>query len=129
MKIRPAYTMAAALALTCGAPVLAQTVDTTTVVTRTEPIVVEIRTNPSSAIHGGAATYDDLVLAERVARALEDSRGLSKPGITATIVADKGAVTVSGSADNEAQAQRAMVVAKHAAAPYRVAGFVASSPG
>jgi hypothetical protein len=128
MKTRHAYTMTAALALAFSAPLFAQTLVTRTVMPG-ESIVVETRINPSSAIHSGGMTYDDLVVAERVAAALEDDRALARPGITATVVANNGHVNVTGTADNNVQAQRAMRDAKRAAAPYNVAGFIATSSG
>ncbi len=128
MKTRHAYSMTAALALAFSAPLLADTVVAGTLMPG-ESIVIETRINPSSAIHSGGMTYDDLMLADRVASALEDERALARPGITATVVASNGHVTLTGTADNNVQAQRAMRAARRAAGPYNVAGFIATSSG
>jgi osmotically-inducible protein OsmY len=126
MKTRHSLTMAAGLALACSVPAMAQTY---VAVPAGAPIVIEVRPSPSSAIHAGGMTWDDLVLANQAALALEDSRALSRPGITATVVGSNGGVTLTGTAESNEQAQRAMIVAKRAVRPAMVSGFIAATPG
>ena len=95
-----------------------------------EPVVVfDARPLPGSSIHSGAVTWEDQALADHVASALYNDRRLSEPGITSTVVANNGDVTISGSADNNEQAQRAELVARHAAGPGHVYGFISSIGG
>lgn len=89
-----------------------------------EPVVVfEARPLPGSSIHSGAMTWDDQALADRVASELYNDRRLSHPGMTATVVANNGNVTVSGTAEDFIQAQRAEQLAKRAAGGHATAFF------
>ena len=95
-----------------------------------EPVVVfEARPLPGSSIHSGAATWEDQALADRVASDLFNDRRLSAPGITSTVVARNGDVTLTGSADSFEQAQRAERVAKRAAGAGHVYGFISTTGG
>jgi len=49
--------------------------------------------------------------------------------MTATVVANRGEVTISGSADNFEQAQRAERVARAAAGGHRVVGMISTTSG
>jgi hypothetical protein len=82
-----------------------------------------------AAIHTGAMTLQDQALASEVAIALHADRKLAQPGITATVVASNGNVTLSGSADSYEQAQRAERLAKRAAGPGRVVGTLSTTSG
>jgi osmotically-inducible protein OsmY len=126
MKTRHAMTMAAVIAAMGATAALAENV---VLVVPGEAIVIqELRPYHSSAIHTGAMTWDDLVLVEKVAAALEADRALAQPGITATLVANNGRVTMSGSGDF-AQAQRAERIAKRVAGGVNVAGTLANTGG
>ena len=92
-------------------------------------IIIETRPLPGAAIHSGAMTLQDQALADQVAIALHADRKLAQPGITATVVASNGNVTISGSADSYAQAQRAEQLAKRAAGPGRVVGTLSTTSG
>jgi len=127
MKMRNFVTVTAATALALGATLASAQVIEKTVV-GDQIIITEIRTAPTSGIHTGAMTWDDLVLVEKVAQALESDRRLAN-GLTATLVAKNGQVTLSGSTSNYAQAQLAELRAKQAASPSSVVGTIATSGG
>ena len=67
-----------------------------------------------SPLHSGGATIADAQLADRVAAAIVSDRML-EPGITATVAANDGRVSISGSADGIAQASRAEMIASRVA--------------
>jgi osmotically-inducible protein OsmY len=92
-------------------------------------IIIETRPIHGAAIHSGAATLADQALADEVAIALHADRRLSQPGITATIVANNGNVTLSGSTDSNEQAQRAERLAKRVAGAGHVTGFLSTTGG
>lgn len=96
-----------------------------------EPVVVfDARPLPGSSVHSGATSLEDQALADRVAGALYNDRRLSEPGITSTVVAHNGDVTLNGSADSFYQAQRAEQLAKRAAGPgHHVYGFISNTGG
>ncbi len=71
-----------------------------------------------SPIHTAANNPDDQALADRVADALRDARGLN--GATVTVAANDGRVTLAGAAANIADAYRIQNIAKEAAGPGRV---------
>jgi hypothetical protein len=71
-----------------------------------------------SAIHTAANNPDDQALADKVADALRDDRGLN--GATVTVAANDGRVSLSGSAANASDAYRIQNIAKAAAGPGRV---------
>jgi osmotically-inducible protein OsmY len=126
MKMKHAMTMAAVIAAMGATASLAETV---VLVVPGEAIVIqELRPFHSSAIQTGAMTWDDLVLVEKVAAALEADRSLAQPGITATLVAKDGRVTMSGSG-NYAQAQRAERIAKRVAGGANFAGTLSNTGG
>jgi hypothetical protein len=124
MKPIPAF--AAALAA-CAAALAHAQVYTTYPGERV--IIIETRPIHGAAIHSGATTAADQALADEVAIALHADRRLSQPGITSTIVANNGEVTINGSADSFEQAQRAEQLAKRAAGPAHVAGMVSTTSG
>lgn len=140
MKRRHAMAIAAAMLAACGAPWAAAdyaavpSADVSSapayVAVPGEPVVIyEARPLPGSPIHSGAVTWEDEALAARVATALYADRRLSQPGITATIVANHGDVTITGSADSFEQAQRAEQLAMRAARPGRVVGMISTISG
>lgn len=92
-------------------------------------IILEARPVHGAAIHSGATTWQDQALADEVAIALHADRRLAQPGITATVVASNGGVTLSGSADSYEQAQRAERLARRVAGPGRVSGFLSTTGG
>ena len=92
-------------------------------------IIIETRAINGAAVHSGAMSWQDRALADEVAIALHADRKLAQPGITATVVASNGDVTLSGSADSFEQAQRAEQLAKRAAGPGRVAGTISTTSG
>jgi len=94
-----------------------------------ERVIIEGQPIPGDGIASGAVMLDDQRLADDVAFALHDSRRLSRPGITATIVANRGEVTISGSADNFEQAQRAERIARAAAGGHPVKGMISTTSG
>ena len=120
------HAFAAALAA-CGAALAHAQVYTTYPGERV--IIIETRPINGAAIHSGATTAEDAALADQVAMALHADRRLSQPGITSTIVANNGAVTINGSADSYEQAQRAERLAKRAAGPARVSGTISTTSG
>ena len=75
-------------------------------------------------IHAGGGTYADDELAQRVADALRSDRMLSEPGITATVVANNGRVSLTGSAHNVQQAARAEQLARQVAGAGNVSGML-----
>jgi osmotically-inducible protein OsmY len=80
-----------------------------------------------NAFHSGAMTYDDQVLVDRVVAALETDRRLRNAGITATVTAKDGKVSIGGTARSDEEAIRAQQVAKEAAGPGNFAtGFFTS---
>lgn len=127
MKMRNFVTMSAAAGLAMAATLASAQVIERTVV-GDQIVITEVRPAPTSGIHTGAMTWDDLVLVEKVANALESDRRLSR-GLTATLVARDGKVTLSGATDSYAQAQLAELRAKQAAAPFTVVGTIAAGPG
>jgi len=94
-----------------------------------ERVIIEGQPTPGDGIASGAVTPDDQRLADDVAFALHDSRRLSRPGMTATIVANRGTITISGSADNFEQAQRAERIARGAAGGHPVVGMISTTSG
>jgi osmotically-inducible protein OsmY len=94
-----------------------------------ERVIIEGRAIPGDGIASGGTSLEDMRLADDVAFALHDSRRLSRPGMTATVVANRGEVTISGSADNYEQAQRAERIARAAAGPHRVVGMISTTSG
>ncbi|HEX3062310.1 MAG TPA: BON domain-containing protein [Usitatibacter sp.] len=88
------------------------------------------RAADDGTIHVGAApNADDQALAERVADALRSDRRLSEPGITATVTAKDGRVSLSGSANDERQAMRAEAIARRVAGAGNVSGTLSSEAG
>lgn len=120
------HAFAAALAA-CGAALAHAQVYTTYPSERV--IIIETRPIHGAAIHSGATSAADQALADEVAMALHADRRLSQPGITATVVASNGEVTINGSTDSFEQAQRAERLAKRAAGPARVAGMLSTTGG
>jgi hypothetical protein len=92
-------------------------------------IIIETRPISGAAIHSGAMTLADQALADQVAIALHADRRLSQPGITATVVASNGTVTINGSTDSYEQAQRAERLARRVAGPGRVVGTLSNTGG
>lgn len=92
-------------------------------------IIIETRTINGAAVHSGAMTWQDQALADEVAIALHADRRLAQPGITATVVASNGNVTINGSTDSYEQAQRAEQLARRAAGPGRVTGTLSTTSG
>jgi osmotically-inducible protein OsmY len=87
-------------------------------------------TMPSgNSIHTGALTYEDQILVDQIAAALESDRQLQKPGITATVTATNGKVALSGSADSLAQASRAEKIVRNTAGNASVAGTLSTEGG
>src|SRR5205085_6283542 len=76
----------------------------------------------TEAIHTGGMTVDDQALAQRIASAIASDKELSKPGITATIVANNGRVSINGEANDHQQAQRAEQIACDIAGRANVSG-------
>lgn len=88
------------------------------------------RSADDGTIHvGSGMNADDLALAERVADALRSDRRLSEPGITATVTAKDGRVSLSGSANDNRQAIRAEAIARHVAGAGNVSGTLANEAG
>lgn len=71
-----------------------------------------------SPIHTAANNPDDQALADHVADALRDARGLN--GATVTVAVNNGRVSLAGAAANIADAYRIQNIAKEAAGPGRV---------
>jgi hypothetical protein len=71
-----------------------------------------------SAIHTAASNPDDQMLADKVADALRDDRGLI--GATVTVAANDGRISLAGSAANVSDAYRIQNIAKSVAGPGRV---------
>jgi hypothetical protein len=81
-----------------------------------------------SAIHTAASNYDDQMLADKVADALRDDRGLN--GATVTVAANDGRVALAGSAANTGDATRIQDIAKNVAGPgHVVAGSIDAQAG
>ena len=78
---------------------------------------------------GSADNADDLALAGRVADALRSDRRLSEPGITATVTAKDGRVSLSGSANDNRQAMRAEAIARQVAGAGNVSGSLSNEAG
>ena len=85
------------------------------------------RLEPTSAIHAGANNPADQALAERVADAIADEPRLD--GITATVAANNGNVSLSGSAESPEQAAIAEQVAREAAGAGSVTGTLSPTGG
>jgi len=79
-----------------------------------------------SNVHSGGMTYEDAVLADKIASALANDRKLSEPGITATVVANNGRVSLNGSAKDITQAARAERIASDIAGRGNVSGTLDS---
>lgn len=75
---------------------------------------------PSNAIHWGAGNPADQALADAVADAFQRDPALF--GATATIVANNGRVSLSGSSKSLQQSARAETVARHVAGVMSVSG-------
>jgi osmotically-inducible protein OsmY len=82
-----------------------------------------------NSVHSGGMTADDQALADRIASAIAGDRKLSEPGITATIVANNGRVSLNGSAKDVTQAARAEQIACDIAGRANVSGTLDSQPG
>ena len=81
-------------------------------------------------IHVGSGMYaDDLALAERVADELRSDRRLAEPGITATITARDGRVSLSGFANDNRQSMIAEADARRVAGAANVSGTLANAAG
>jgi len=93
--------------------------------------VIIIETHPinGAAIHSGATSAADEALADEVAVALHADRRLSQPGITSTVVANNGEVTINGSTDSFEQAQRAERLARRAEGAGHVSGMISTTSG
>ena len=78
----------------------------------------------TDAIHTGANNWADQALADRVGQAFAADRRLD--GITATVVANDGRVSLSGSAKSPEQASIAENVAHHIAGIANVSGTLSS---
>lgn len=87
------------------------------------------RMSDDGNIHTGATNADDQALADRVADALRNDRKLSEPGITATITANNGHVSLSGFANNQQQGYRAEQDARRVAGAANVSGTLANEAG
>jgi len=83
----------------------------------------------TASVHSGGMTADDQALADRIAAALAADRKLSEPGITATVVANNGRVSLNGSAKDLTQAARAEQIAVDIAGRANVSGTLDSQPG
>lgn len=94
-----------------------------------ERVVIETRPIHGAAIHSGGTSVADEALADEVAVALHADRRLAQPGITSTVVANNGNVTITGSADSFEQAQRAELLAKRAAGATHVFGMISTTSG
>ena len=108
MKVRHLVASAAALTAIGGlAPAFAQTTEVYIAPAESaapmERIYVPAHL-PSGAVHGGYVTFEDQQLLSDAVAAYSDDRGLN--GSTVTIVANHGALTVSGSAASADQASR-----------------------
>ena len=130
MKLRIAL-LAAAL----GAAGLAQAAYNDVVVVehpyyRAEPIIIYQTPGlvSGSPLHSGGATVEDALLADQVAAAFASDRRLSQPGITATVSATNGRVSLTGSADG-AQAARAEQIARRVAGAGSVTGMIGTEGG
>jgi osmotically-inducible protein OsmY len=77
-------------------------------------------TVPSTAVHTGAATYADHQMASDLVAAISADRAMS--GSTVTVVVKDGRVTLSGSAQDAAQAARAERIAGEIAGRSKVDG-------
>jgi len=88
------------------------------------------RSTDDGNIHvGSAANADDQALAERVADALRSDRRLEEPGITATVTARDGRVSLSGFANDNRQSMIAEADARRVAGPGNVSGTLANEAG
>ncbi len=83
----------------------------------------------TNSVHSGGMTYEDQLLADRIAAAIAADRQLSEPGITATVVANNGRVSLNGSAKDVTQAARAEKIASDIAGRANVSGTLDSQPG
>lgn len=79
----------------------------------------------TDAIHTGANNWADQALADRVGQAFAADSRLN--GITATVVANDGRVSISGSAKSPEQASIAENVARHVAGALNVSGTLSST--
>jgi len=79
------------------------------------------------AIHIGGYTLADQALADRIGNAIAEDPALE--GVTATIVATNGSVSISGSAPRHDQAQRAELIARQIAGYGSVSGSLAALSG
>ena len=76
----------------------------------------------TAAVHSGGMTADDQALADRIASAIAGDKELQRPGITATVVANNGRVSLNGEANSLQQAQRAEQIACDIAGRANVSG-------
>jgi osmotically-inducible protein OsmY len=74
------------------------------------------------AIHTAASTYDDQLLADRIADALRDDPSLNDTTVTVAVV--HGRVALSGSAPDGMKAQRAEQIASAVAGRGAVSGTI-----
>lgn len=91
------------------------------------PVIREYPLQPwpgTDAIHTGANNWDDQALADRVGQAFASDSRLD--GITATVVANGGQVSISGSAKSPEQASIAENVARSIAGVANVSGTLSS---
>lgn len=87
------------------------------------------RMSDDGNIHTGATNADDQLLADRVADALRNDPKLAEPGITATVTANNGRVSLSGFANNQQQGYRAEQDAREVAGAANVSGTLANEAG
>ena len=114
MKARNGIILAAALALSGTA--FAHGVDKRAGYDRFD------RSVRTETLHTGGMTADDQALADRIANAIASDKQLSRPGITATIVANNGRVSLNGEANDRQQADRAEQIACEIAGRANVSG-------
>ena len=79
------------------------------------------------AIHIGGYTLADQALADRIGNAIAQDPSLE--GVTVTIVATNGDVSISGSAPRHDQAQRAELLARQIAGYGSVSGSISALSG
>ena len=120
--------IAAAAALACAAG-MAQAQVIYEVQPGDQVIILEPRVPNGSPAHRGGLTLEDQALADQVSYAIHFDRRLMRPGITTTVVANNGDVSISGSANNYEQAQRAELAARSVAGARHVTGMISTMGG
>jgi osmotically-inducible protein OsmY len=83
----------------------------------------------TNSVHSGGTTVDDQALAARIASAIAGDRQLQRPGVTATVVANNGRVSLNGSAKDATQAARAEQIACDIAGRANVSGTLDAQSG